>query len=299
MNMNLPEDWRNRENLIRHLAEQLVRGRLGIFLGAGVSSFFGLPDWTELVNRMSEALGRSKLPSGADPIARVGALRTECFRNDVPGFLAAVKDALYRDITLDFEKLRKNDTLAAIGSLVMSSKRGSAAKVLTLNYDDLLENYLEFHGFVTTSIWKVAHWANTSDVTVYHPHGFLPLAPDRIQSDEIVLGTKEYLDVMASKWRPLLESFLRTHTFIYIGLSGNDIHLQSLVHGIADVHAVTEERIRYHTVRFHRSGTEADDIGSVLEPLGIFTHSISEFDEIPKLLFGVSQEARRIRSDTN
>ncbi|MGR4928185.1 SIR2 family protein [Bradyrhizobium sp. CAR08] len=98
-------------------------------------------------------------------------------------------------------------------------------------------------------------------------HGFLPLAPDRKGSDNIVLRTAEYLDVMKSVWRPLLESFLRTHTFLYIGLSGSDMHLQSLIHGVKDGHAIKEERILYHTVRFAVEG-KRDDIGDLLEPQG-------------------------------
>lgn len=295
MNMNLPDNWRNRGNLVDHLADQLVRGRLGIFLGAGVSSFYGLPEWKELVNRLSARSSEPELEPGEDPILRVGALRPKHYKDKTEQFLAAVKEELYRGKTLDFEHIRKNDTLAAIGSLVMSSKRGSAAKVITLNYDDLLENYLEFHGFVTSSVWKLAHWANADDVTVYHPHGFLPLAPDRRNSADIVLGTQEYFDVMSSQWRPLLETFLRTHTFLYIGLSGADMHLQSLIHGIKDVHAITEERILYHTVRFSKVG-KRDDIGDALEPQGVFTHQISEYSEIPPLLFSISQAARRIRA---
>ena len=295
MNMNLPDSWCNRSNLIDHLAQQLVRGRLGIFLGAGVSAFYGLPGWTELVNRLSARSGEPELEGGDDPILRVGALRAKHYKGKTPEFLAAVKQELYQTKTLDFEQIRKNDTLAAIGSLVMSSKRGSAAKVITLNYDDMVENYLEFHGFVTSPVWKLAHWANADDVTIYHPHGFLPLAPDRKDSDDIVLGTQEYYDVIKSHWRPLLETFLRTHTFLYIGLSGADMHLQSLIHGIKDVHAITQERLLYHTVRFSVAG-KRDDIGAALEPQGVFTHSIANHSEIPPLLFAISQTARKIRA---
>ncbi|MGY3582888.1 hypothetical protein ACVIGB_008047 [Bradyrhizobium sp. USDA 4341] len=295
MNMNLPDSWQNRASLIDHLAQQLVRGRLGVFLGAGVSAFYGLPDWTTLVNRLLARSGEPPLNGTEDPITRVGALRAKYYKGRTKEFLDAVKADLYEGTALDFEKIRKNDTLAAIGSLVMSSKRGSAAKVITLNYDDLVENYLEFHGFVTSSVWRLAHWANNDDVTVYHPHGLLPLAPDRKDSDDIVLGTNEYLDVMKSRWRPLLESFLRTHTFLYIGLSGNDMHLQSLIHDIKDFHAITEERILYHTVRFSVAG-KRDDVGDLLGPQGVFTHQIANHSEIPPLLFAISQAARKIRA---
>lgn len=295
MNMNVPENWQNRDYLVEHLAQQLVRGRLGLFLGAGISAFYGLPTWRKLVNALCRRCGEPDLADGDNPITRIGALRSRQYRDKSPEFLAAVKEELYLGKSLDFEQLRKDDTLAAIGSLVMSSKRGSAAKVITLNYDDLLENYLEFHGFVTTPIWKLAHWANSDDVTVYHPHGFLPLAPDRENSDDIVLGTKDYFNVMKSEWRPLLETFLRTHTFLYVGLSGSDLHLQSLINGIRDVHAIREERLPYHTVRFSIAG-ERDDVGAELEEEGVFTREIADHAEIPALLFAISQSARKIRT---
>jgi hypothetical protein len=123
--------------------------------------------------------------------------------------------------------------LSAIGSLVMSSRRGYVANVVNFNFDDLLEIFLEFHGFVTDSVFKDRHWAGNHDVTIYHPHGFLPLDKRHPSSDDITLGTDDYLTVMLpdarNLWRPLLQTFLRTHTFLHIGLSGKDPNLQSLI----------------------------------------------------------------------
>jgi len=291
--MNLKDSWEAESILIDHLARQLTLGRLGLFLGAGVSQFYGLPDWDTLMGRLFAKHGED-YPAGADPVAKAGYLRAQFYKGDVEGFKRDLAEALYQGQSLDFAKIRENATLAAIGSLVMSSKRGSAAKVFTLNYDDLLENYLEYHGFTTAVVWSERHWAHNDDVTVYHPHGFLPLA-DRQPSEDLVLGSAEYHKIMQSDlWRPLLQTALRTHTFLYIGLSGADMHLQHLLEAIDGKHAIADARIAYHTVRFSLAGAK-DEVAPVLEPQGVFTHAIQDYAELPDFLFRICQAARELR----
>jgi len=291
--MHLPDSWQNEQMLIEYLARQLVAGRLGLFLGAGVSQFYGLPSWQTLLERLCAKNGET-LDSGDDLIRKAAYLRSKYYRGEIERFKQDVSDALYEGKTLDFASIRQNATLSAIGSLVMSSTRGSVARVFTLNYDDLLENYLEYHGFTTAIIASDRHWAQNADVTVYHPHGFLPLAM-RSASDDIVLGSQQYHQIMQSDlWRPLLRTALRTHTFLYLGLSGTDMHLQALLEGMPAQHAVADERTAYHTVRFAVSG-EKDEIGPALEEQGVFTHEIPGHSELPEFLFKICQKARALR----
>jgi len=271
----------------------LIGGRLGLFLGAGISLFYGLPSWEILVSRVCESVREDPLASGEDPIKKIAYLRSRYFDRKVPEFRKAVKEALYRGKTLDFEEIRKSPTLAAIGSLVMSSKRGSAARVFTLNYDDLLENYLEYHGFLTSTVYSDRHWATNDDVTIYHPHGFLPIS-GKADSEDIVFGTSEYLDIMSSElWRPLLQTALRTHTFLYVGTSGDDIHVQSLIASVKGKYP-DEGGYYYQGVRFALEGAK-DEVGYVLEGDGVFTHRLSSYDDIPAFLFKICQQARVLR----
>ncbi|MER9730889.1 SIR2 family protein [Mesorhizobium sp. M0217] len=291
--MNMPDSWQNEDSLVDHLAAQLVAGRLGLFLGAGVSKFFDLPDWKTLVERMSIAAGEGMPPDGFNPIAKAEALRVKHYKTD-PAFNAAVKKALYDGVTLDFAMISENRLLAAIGSLVMASRRGSAAKVITLNFDDLLEIYLEFYGFTTAIIREGRHWAQNEDVIIYHPHGFLPL--DHAQeSKKIVLGTTSFHDVMTSElWRPILEAALRQHTFLYIGLSGEDMHLHSHWTKLKGSHAIVNDRICYHGVRFI-TGSGDDDTTVMTEQWGIHTHKLASHEDLSGFLFKICQEARRKR----
>src|SRR5688500_1470480 len=95
-NMHDPDQWRSESALIGHLASELVRGRLGLLLGAGVSTFYGLPDWRTLVNRVCHNLGEPPLSPADDPITRIGGIRVRHFERNEIGYLDAVRAALYQ-----------------------------------------------------------------------------------------------------------------------------------------------------------------------------------------------------------
>jgi hypothetical protein len=164
----------------------------------------------------------------------------------------------------------------------------------------LLETYLEYHGFVTTSIFRPRHWAGNADVTVYHPHGFLPRNSPKAWSDDIVFGTEEYMKIMnadaSNIWRPLLQTLMRTHSFIYIGLSGKDDHLKSLLLPLKQQHAIVDERIAFHGIRFALKSNPDPTMETVMSDWGVYTHSIDSYDQIAPILFKVCQQARRLRS---
>ena len=280
-NMNMPDSWKNENGLIEHLADQLIAGRLGLFLGAGASDFFGLPNWQTLVTRIATSVGEGTPPVGFNPINKAEALRVKYFAERPSDFNAAVKNALYQGKTLDFSVISQNRLLSAVGSLVMASRRGSAAKVFTLNFDDLLELYLEFHGFTTATVHDACHWAQKEDVVIYHPHGFLPLAHTE-ESESIVLGTTSFHEIMLSdSWRPIIETALRQHSFLYIGISGDDIHLQSHWTNLKTHHAILKQRICYHGVRF-TTGAGGDDTSVITEPLARISHMALLIDAIDR-----------------
>lgn len=294
-NMNMPDSWQSRVSLTEHLARQLIRGRLGVFLGAGASASFGLPDWNELMRRVCSSLGEAVPVGDFDPIIKAGAIKAKHFASDEKGFCSVVKNALYDSVSIDFATVSENRLLSAVGSLLMSSGRGSVAKVFTLNFDDLLEIFLEYHGFTTAIVHDGCHWAQAHDVVVYHPHGFLPIGRTEV-SDRIVLGSTDFFDVMNSDlWRPVIQTALRQHTFLYIGMSGKDVHMQNHWSALTKSHAISKERVMYHGVQF-KAGADDDDLSVNMRSWGIFTHCLGSYAELPDFLFGVCQAAREIRS---
>ena len=296
--MATKEAWAHRDAVVGHLGRQLSKGRLALFLGAGVSAPLGLPGWDALVQRLCVKAGEAGPAPGDDIIGKIEALKIRRYKGREAAFLTDVHDALYQGVSADFERLRSNPLLAAIGSLTMASKRGSASKVISLNYDDLLELYLEYHGFVAEPIHRDRHWVSSGDVTILHPHGFLPLETDRLRSASIVLGTRDYIHVMGkdSLWKPALQSILRTHTTLYIGLSGADQHLQQLVEDLTRTHAAGGERLAYNGVRF--AVTAGGDIETIMEDFGVHTQLLPSWNDLPSFLFQVCQSAREVRMRT-
>ncbi|HEX7855925.1 MAG TPA: SIR2 family protein [Sphingobium sp.] len=295
-NMNMPDAWLNETSLIDHLADQLIQGRLGLFLGAGISGPLDLPNWETLVRRMADGAGEPIAPGAFNPITKAERLRQKFFQTPT-ALKEATKRALYQGVTLDFARISQNRLLSAIGSLVMASRRGSIAKVITLNFDDLLELFLEYHGFTTATVHDGCHWAQNADVVVYHPHGYLPLGHDG-QSEAIVLDTSSFHSVMTSPlWGPILETALRQHTFLYLGLSGDDMHLHKHWTALQPMHAISKERICYHGVRF-TTGSGDDDMSVITQGWGIHTHKLPDHDALPDFLFRICQSARvkRMRS---
>jgi hypothetical protein len=299
--MKDPNYWSDESKLIEYLAGQLVSGRLALLLGAGISVAFGLPGWNELITRMSKTTKFARFQPNDNALRRAQAIKDEKFAGNESGFLDLVQSSLYRGVSINMAQLANHKLLAAIGSLVMSSRRGSASNVVTLNFDDVLETYLEYFGFDVASIVEERHWSPNSDVVIYHPHGFLPSSAARKRSKKIVLSSKEFLTAIAegpnNAWRLLLLTLLRTHTCLHIGLSGEDLNVESLMDGTNALHAGRPREAAFNGVRFGLKAEAAArrDIIATSKANGVFTHAITKWDDLPVFLFRICQEARSIR----
>ena len=238
----------NDDSLLKdYLSYQLLKGRLAIILGAGISYYFGLPSWDDLVRRLYDYSGKT-MPVGSYTNEELAEyFRTTFFSNDKTGFLNAVHQALYAEANIDFSSLRGHSTLAAIASLTMASLRGSASNIITLNFDNILEIYLRYHGFVVNSIYNDRHWYGRKDVTVYHPHGFIPFDAHDEKSDDIVFDQKSYSLFASDKgklWRQLVQNIMFRHTCLFIGLSGKDMNLDRFLIETLDKHASKKDNAR-------------------------------------------------------
>ncbi|MEA1647833.1 SIR2 family protein [Nitrospirillum sp. BR 11164] len=289
--MNLAADWQDRSKLINYLAQQLAQGRLALFLGAGISKFCGLPDWNTLVDRL---LTLTQLDKPELDVKRtVEFIRLKHFQQDETGFREAVRAALYQTASSDFEKIRANKTLAAIGALVMSSRRGGVAQVVNFNFDNLLGLYLKYHGFTISEIFEEVHWSSNRDVKIYHPHGFLPMSGEIPNNSRLVLDQTSFNKIISQAdgpWRQILQNIIRTNTIIFIGLSGNDDNIDSLLDAVKERHATKMAHTLYMGVRF--SMDDDEPMRSIMEARDISTFRVTSFDEdLPNFLFEICQSA--------
>jgi hypothetical protein len=289
-------DFETPVKLNDYYSKQLLDGKLALFLGAGVSIDFGLPSWPELLKRLY-ASKRDTPPKKKTEKQQADLFKQKYYINDDKGYKEAIRKALYKKADLSFNNLRKNVQLSAIAAIIMASHRGNASEVITLNFDDVLEIYLEYHGFVTNSVGNEMFWKRQADVTIYHPHGFIPSRHSLEISNNIVLDQLSYSKIVGdptNPWRQQLLSTMRTHTCIFIGLSGNDDNLDSLLVSCKDQHISKNESTLYWGVSFVKQGDI--DTKSLWESRGIFCLEVSDYNQdISDFLFGICQNAAKLR----
>jgi hypothetical protein len=298
------EHWVDDTALVRFLGNQMVAGRLALVLGAGISMPFGLPNWPTLLQELRKVLKTDPLLKGNpnlkdDPppnwdlkrLAEDLRIIYEESGGTTQGFLDHVSSALYSNHRIKVETLLENRTLAALGAFVMSSKRGRAGAVISFNYDDLLEYYLDYHGSVVVSISADKYWAPSADVVIYHPHGFLPKFTNRTRSDDLVLDQESYSKAVGSKelWWEQIRLLLRQHFCIFIGLSGNDDNLDSMLREVNEAHPAKVGQLPFWGLSF--TATAEDPMSRILSRRGIYLKRVNSFDDLPEFLFAICREA--------
>src|SRR5258706_12337035 len=174
----------------RFLGSTLRAGSLALFLGAGVSKPLGLPDWPTLISRVATRAGLTLDASTiADAKSSRVAMDSVESSNAFPEYSKLVHDALYDGLTFT-DDIVTQKLLVAIGALTMSSRRGSVRTVVTLNFDDVLEQYWSIHGYSWQLVTGLPTLLQETDVTMYHPNGYLPLIG--ASSDFLVFSERSF-----------------------------------------------------------------------------------------------------------
>jgi hypothetical protein len=211
---------------ISKLGQYLHSGSITLFLGAGASTGVGLPKWIDLVNNLRETKGLSKVPdySNADQLQlAVSEFRKKCTSDDE--YNKIVKEVLYADVTNDTNKLLHSDLLMAIGALIMGSRRGSVKKVVTYNFDSVLEWYLQLNGYVSRVIQNLPTLEGSEDVTIYHPHGFLPINELNLSDSETIIfdfhSVNRRIGRVEDHWNNKIRQIMLSSVCLFVGLSIN------------------------------------------------------------------------------
>ncbi|MES2938928.1 MAG: SIR2 family protein [Pseudomonadota bacterium] len=291
--------WENRSAVVSYLASQLIRGRLSVFLGAGASLAHGLPNWDGLLTALCAEHGIAFPPPGYpnDPTPLTLATSIRGRYRDKEEFKAGVKKVLYKNAKLDFASLASDRTFVALGSLVMASARGGVASVMTLNYDDCLEIYLENAGFVVDSLCTPAHWASRADLAIYHPHGFLPTDPGRNDSEDIVLDQfsfSERIGATGSPWYQKIVTILRNSTVLMIGFGSGDQNLLAMLQNARIEHPIGTEKPPYNGVLL-KAVPNSFSVDTY-KKYGIYTFPVSDYvSDMPNLLYEICRVAASAR----
>lgn len=285
-----PSFFEERSNVVSLLADQLLHGRLCLVLGAGVSCAIGLAGWAELTAHAATKASVDA-PAGV-PNEIIGQNILARCGNDRMKFAVLIREALYDKYDSSLRGLLTHPLLVAIGTLCMGSGRGNVRHALTFNYDDLLEQYLRYYGFILESVDLVPSWESRSDVRVYHPHGLLPSNLQTPIRNPIVFAQSDYDEVVgvaSNAWRRAQLNLLASHSAIFIGLSGADQNLTSVLGEVKKIHASTARHDAFWGVRF--SDRADDPFKEIWKTHGVYQLTVPQYDDVPGWLLDICQEA--------
>jgi hypothetical protein len=284
-------EFEDRDKVCDHLSELLSEGRIGLFLGAGISKPMGLPDWNEFVTRLFVTKGKPQ-PVNLSLERQAEIFKLDCFDTDFDGYLKFLQQELYKSADTSFKKMISNNTLSAIGSLVMSSRRGSVSEVVTLNWDNLIELYLSYHGFTVQSVIDSQHWASLADVIIYHPHGFIPCDGDNF-SKQLIFDQSSYSQTvgdLSKAWNQKILTLIRSKFVIFIGLSGDDFNLDSLISHFSSDHIAKISGCPFWGVTFTKNTN--DPSNKIWKKRGVYPVEITDYEnDLPDFLFKICQGA--------
>lgn len=214
---------------VDYLADRLIDGTLVLFLGSGASSGFGLPGWIEFANKFCRAADldfKTELTSdnSADELERTLDRAIRKIGNSETRKVDIVKDVLYANPGfLDSRLAISQELLIAVASLLIGRKRGHVSRVVTFNYDSMLEWFLGVFGMSTRTIHALPSLEGSEDVRIYHPHGYVPHpSMEESPSDFLIIGSMDANNRAGDEtdpWWAKERSILESGVGLYVGLS--------------------------------------------------------------------------------
>lgn len=253
-----------------------------LFLGAGASKGFGLVNWHELVNLLRREVRLADIPppNNADDLQHAADEVIDRLKSkDELGNL--IQKCLYANIPNLTTDIFEQHLLVSISALLMGSKRGHVSRVITLNYDSMLEWFLSLFGFVVKTIDNLPALEGSEDVKIYHPHGYVPHPEYSLdRSNEIILGmmsANKRIGTPGEPWFEMIRHLLNTGLCLFIGMSSNTLSDRAL----APLFSTAGET--------HR-GTRPLGIWLLLESLGSSQELIYQRNNIVPLQFSTSKE---------
>jgi|JI61114DRNA_FD_contig_71_739493_length_2343_multi_2_in_0_out_0_2 hypothetical protein len=227
--MNFKE-LQNPNLAIDFLSDHLINGTLVLFLGAGTSQGLGLPNWLELANSFREKVGLKAIHNSNSPESIQSAIdeAIDKLENSDTEKIRIIAEILYPNPSaLEMKMAYSNHLLISIASLLIGSKRGHIKRVVTFNYDSMLEWFLSLFGFEVNSIKELPSLEGSEDVRIYHPHGFVPHPKLELQSSKfLILGLKDANNRVGTRfdsWLEKMRQIMESGVCLFVGLSGNTL----------------------------------------------------------------------------
>jgi NAD-dependent SIR2 family protein deacetylase len=305
---NLPQLKKNVDSEAEYLNEKIAAlhkalsdNRLSLVCGAGISKSSDIPEWDTLFveilkdaqlklvggdsNQFDSMKLLEKLPKSNLIIARMlkGILQDD--------FSEKIREKLYAK-RKDSEKI--SDIMKAIVKIAKPKRTGKRLdSIITLNFDDIIEQSLKSAGVDFCSIWKEGQICEVESLPIYHVHGFLPMC-EKLDEPNLVFGEDsyhtQYVDPFV--WSNLIQLIsFSSNVCLFIGLSLNDPNIRRLLD-----YSQRKNKTKKHFIIFKAFTQESniDKIASMLIEqdaltLGLNVIWIKDFERIPEILDRILQ----------
>ena len=215
------------EQDIRFLAEELEKGKLVVFVGAGVSKNSGLPDWKELIKDYAEYRGIKEFTSKE--------------------YLTIPEEVFERYGSLKYYEIAEKRFSGKYfpNSIHRILKEMDLTYIITTNYDTLIED--EIKNLQVVSKDEDLPYTSSNKMLI-KMHG-------DFKNKNIVLKKSDY-DNYEKNFQlisTLIKGLFTTNTILFIGYSYNDTNVQQIMNWIKEI--LKEETRKAFLVEF----TEKDD----------------------------------------
>lgn len=285
----------DRSLCLRELSGHLKHGTLALFLGAGASTGMGLPRWWELVNACASSSGVDESVDENTPSDKLMRIMSRVERDcsSKSQYFELVTKKLYSSCA-DDESLFSQRLLTAVGAATMNSRRGSVSEVITFNFDDILERYLDLHGFTSQVIVDLPVLRRSADVSVYHPHGFLPSRAGHSQSEELIFSKFSFdrrLGDRLNPWQDSMRDLMCRKVCLFVGLSYDNATLSTI---LADLASPLKNQ-RGPTGFWLVGPNDDDDTEEELLERNVVPIRATNYSEYSEFMLGICQHAAKSR----
>lgn len=263
-------DWKiERDLIVNEISESYKKGQFCMFLGAGVSSSAGVPDWNTLLNSLfanylTNAFDEHRSISDSDINQIVNRLNEVDSQSTLmaaryirkglsekdsknSSFNTEVSSHLYK--LRDKSKSLDSELIKSITTLCIPRRTGARVRsIITYNFDDLLERQLSKTHIIHKSVYCDIDQTDPEQLPIYHVHGFLPenmCDYSNMDKSTFVFSEEGYHKIYSDPyhWSNLVQlNSLRENTCLMIGLSMTDPNLRRLL----DISARNIEKPRHY-----------------------------------------------------
>lgn len=257
-------DLMKHETHIEALKNAFKKGKLTLYLGAGVSMASGLPAWEELVHSLYFktikddsvdyslrpfpnylfALAEWVLKQKSEPLEIIVRKLKNWYESGQ--FIEMISDTLYagfsrRDYPLTDDLsgylLEQNQTLRSIIDCCKKSVPGKkgVGSIVSYNYDNLVELCLGEHAENFETVYRGNTRLTSGKIPIYHVHGYIPYQKNDVAFDDLVFSEDQYNRVFQDPyyWGNVVQiNQLTTNTGLMLGISLSDRNTRRILDSI-------------------------------------------------------------------